>query len=242
MAVHELPPEVRELRDVIDAHAHLLLQSEGIREHLRVALEKAIPTLDKEAAFRAQALEAALSDEERQAGARGSIWPSPEALLVLPRELLGLLPDEPSTVGRLRQVLHDLTLVDADPRIFAHFAPTNIRMAKALREAGISVADIASVIKPFAKDGPARKQARNTVLGYLKSKSEDTVRAAYRIPSDAPDRARQLQELEEAARRVLGFGGTDVRPVVASSSESVPEPEEPTPSEAGPDCKDSKPR
>jgi hypothetical protein len=242
MAAHELPAEVRELREVIDAHAHHLLQSEELRERVRVALEKAIPVLDREAALRAQALDTALTDDERRAGAMGSIWPSPEALLALPRELLGLLPDEPSTVGRLQKVLHDLTLVDADARIVAHFAPTNIRMAKALKQAGISVADIASALKPFAKDGPARKQARNTVQGYLKSKSEDTLRAAYRVPPDAPNRAQQLQELEEAARRVVGFGGTDIRPVVASTSESIPERDELGISDSVPKGENSKPR
>jgi hypothetical protein len=215
MAVHELSAEIRELRKAIDAYARHLLQSQEVRHRLAVALEKAIPSLEREAATRCKSTAPDLGSEHFEAPGQSSTWPSPEALVDLPRKLLELLPQELGIVGRMRQVLHDLSRVDGDPRIVPRFAPTNIRMAKALDLAGCSAAVIATIIKPFAKTGAARKQARNTVLRYLTSKSEDML-LAWSIPPDAPDRAQRVKELEEALDRVMGMADAKVRRIAVS--------------------------
>jgi hypothetical protein len=215
MAVQELPAEIRALRKAVDAYARYMLQSQEVRQRLAVALEKAVPSLEREAAARSKLRVPDIGAEHAEAAGQSSTWPSPESLVELPRKLLDLLPEEFGIVGRMRQVLHDLSRVDGDPRIVPRFAPTNIRMAKALDLAAYSAADIATIIKPFAKTGAARKQARNTVLRYLTSKSEDML-LAWSIPPDAPDRAQRVKELEEALDRVMGMGDAKVRRVAAN--------------------------
>src|SRR5262249_54341570 len=153
-----------------------------------------------------RAMEAALTPEEREQGAVATIWPSPEALTMLPRELVAALAREDVVIDLLRKALDDLSRIDADPLIVTRLGPTNIRMAKALKRAGCSVAEIATIIKPF-ENGPARKQARNTVQRYLQSKSEDIFQAAGPIPQGARDRAELLKKVEEAAYRAMGLGG-----------------------------------
>jgi hypothetical protein len=219
MADQALPIEVVELRSAVDAYDRERSQSRMLRKQVVQAIERALPLLEKEATMRARAMDAALTPEDRAAGAVPTIWPSPEALMMLPRELLAVLGREAAVVDLLRKVLHDLSRIDADPLIVIRSAPTNIRMAKALKLAGCSVAEIATIIKPF-DDGPARKQARNTVQRYLQSKSEDILQAMYPIARDGADGAEQLQELEEAAQHVLGFGGRAIRPVIATASDS----------------------
>ncbi len=233
MADHALPREIVELRNAVDAYARERSQSRTLRQDAVRAIERALPLLETEAALRARAMDAALTPEERAAGAVPTIWPSPEALTMLPRELLAVLGREAAVVDLLRKALHDLSRLDADPLIATRFAPTNIRMAKALKLAGCSVAEIATIIKPF-EDGPARKQARNTVQRYLQSKSEDILEATYPIARDAPDKAEQLKELDEAAQRIYGFGGPAIRPVIATARDNRDDSEAAKASDTGP--------
>jgi hypothetical protein len=238
MAEHALPVEIRELRDVVDAFERERIQNRALRQELVDAVQRALPVLEEEAGLRARAMDAALTPEERAQGAEATIWPSPEALTMLPGELVAALAREDAVIDLLGKALGDLSRIDADPLILTHLAPTNIRMAKALKLAGCSVAEIATIIKPF-ENGPARKQARNTVQRYLQSKSEDIFEAVGPVPRDAPDRAELLKKLEEAAHRAMGLGGPEIRPVVATAMADSPDPGRVEATEHGPTRPDS---
>ncbi|MDX2055496.1 MAG: hypothetical protein SFV15_24045, partial [Polyangiaceae bacterium] len=179
LARHEQPPEVRALRDLIDEFAAASQRTGKLQEALLAATKAAIPVLDAEAEVRGAAQAAALTVEEAAIGLTANIWPSPASLSTFPRALLVVIPRQRYIVQWLQKVLHDLPRLRADPRVVGVLAPTNIRMAKALKAAGLEPGEIATVIKPFERRGRGRAQARNTVLRYLKAKSEDQMYPTY---------------------------------------------------------------
>jgi len=228
LAVHELPPELRALRDALDEYVDWLRRSKGAARRLTAAAEAATPLLDSEAETRTAALQAVvLTEEQRAKGLEARVWPSPESLRAFPRAVVNALPHAHYVVSWLHKMLQDLTLIDADPEIILMLAPPRTRMAQALAHAGYRVSEITTIIHPFAKTGAARSRARNAVTRRLALR-DDQFRPTIPIPSDAPDAVARWAALDDAARFVAG-GGHEGLVIATSATESAVEAEIPAP-------------
>ena len=220
LAAHELPPELRLLRQRVDAYADWLEHGNELRVQLAAAIIEAQPMLDEEADTRADARANAFTDEERAQGLVAVLWPSPESVRHFPREVLDVLGREVYAVTWLQKVMHDLPRLDADHRIFARLTPIKTGITKTLAAGGYRLPEITTVLEPRAKSGPKRKQARNTVRRRLESKSKDML--YVRAHSSGPAVA---AENEETARSLAGLG-TDVRVVFGGPSKNARKPDE----------------
>jgi hypothetical protein len=216
LADQEQSPELRELREALDAYVDWLRRSEDAERRLCAAVASAMPLLDEEAASRAAALEAVEPTEAQRAqGAVPTIWPSPESLCGFPRVVAGLLPQVRHAVLWLRKTAQDLRRIDADPRVVLVEAQPRTRMAMALAREGYRPAEITTITHPFARTGAARSRARNAVVARLALR-DDTIVPTIAIPSEAPNAEARLAALDDAARFVLGRGHEGL--VVATSA------------------------
>jgi hypothetical protein len=229
LAEHEQAPELREFRAAVDAYAGMLEEKDHRKlcERLVTATKKAMPLLDAEAASRKAQSEQVITEEQRAAGLQAVIWPSPDALRKLPRVLLDALPRERFALQWGSKLLHDLALLDADPRVLVDFPSPRIRMTQALHAAGYEPAEIARIVHPFAR-GEAHKRARNAVAKRLKL-GGDVLYVGVNFPSDAPDAAQKWAALGEAARFVAGEVVPGMVAYVSASTESAVASEVPIP-------------
>jgi hypothetical protein len=213
LAAHELPPEIRRLRAALEAYLKWLSEGNPLRKQVVEALSEAGPALDEEARARAEgeaeATAQALTDEQRADGYRVKLWPSPEALDTLPHEVFVMLQGGPNMLGRLLKVLDDLPCLEASPEVVSGLIPIKIRIAKILKAGGYKVAEIATVTEPYAKSGPARRRAQNTVRGRLKSITEEMLYTRKVDPS-LPNAAALAATREAAAMFVAGVGSNVV--------------------------------
>lgn len=189
LADYELPPEVHALRAALDAYrtARRPKELDAAKRGLAAALEKALPVLDEEADRRAKRCEDVVTKEEREAGLRGYIWPSPDSLRKFPRKMIEILEIEstssggsasdsialePYVMGYLHRIVRELALIDAHQNVRPNFASPRVRMAKALYDDGYTPAQIASIIHPFAK-GKAWTAARVAIAKRQDLRSDE---------------------------------------------------------------------
>lgn len=209
LAAYELRAEIRHLRSTLLAYLSWFSKGDALRRQLVDALSKAGPFLDDEAEARAlgeaEATNQALTDEQRADGYRVKLWPSPETLGTLPREVSVLLQQEGRMLARLSKVLGDLANLDASPEVISSFIPVKTRIAKMLAAGGYEVPEITTVTEPHAKSGPERRQAQNTVWRRVKSARGERLYTRKVDPS-LPNAAALAAAREEAARFVAGVG------------------------------------
>lgn len=198
---HELPPELLLLREAVDAYADYSERDLEPRTRLIAAILEALPILDEEAEQRADARATAITDEERDQGLIPVVWPSPESLQKFPREVLDVLRREAHAIRWLQKVMHDLSRLDADHRIFSRLSPVKTGITKALAAGGYSIPRITTVLEPLARPGPGRRQARNTVRRRLESSSKDI---HYVQPHGSDEMV--AAENEQCARSLAGLG------------------------------------
>jgi hypothetical protein len=201
LAAHELPPEIHQLRDVLDEYA----RSVSTQQRLVRAILAAQPLLNAEADLRAEACEGALSEEQLANDLEAYVWPSPSSLRTFPATLLEVLKAQAYVVPWLQKVLDDLPRLEASHLVETTHIPVKTGITKALANAGYSPARIATITHPFAKAGRQRSQACNTTLRRTESQYEELLRVPT-VPESAANADAMKAEIDRAARFVAGVG------------------------------------
>jgi hypothetical protein len=207
----ELPQEIHELRAAVDAHCEWITDANKHSSRVQAAVDKAVPALESWADKRAKEIALAESDEER---ARLFVNWEPKSFVEGPRALAATFSRHLEVAFRCQKLLHDMVLPNAHAKISANTAPIKTRLAKILKRAGLSPAEIATITEPFAKPGDERRQARNTVRARQKTGKGDT------FSFTAPDVPELVAPLEAAVALRLG---ADVR-LTDSAGPDVPSP------------------